>query len=63
MHPEYARQWLLILDQPLDQLVEAIVDPSERGRQLRQSTPFAGALDPQTRWRIHREIGQRWGIS
>jgi hypothetical protein len=34
----------------------ALVDPSERGRALRQCTPFAGALDPRTRWRLWAQV-------
>jgi hypothetical protein len=32
------------------------VDESEEARALRQVTPFAGAIDPRTRWRIWREV-------
>lgn len=53
--PPYARAWSEILARELDALLEAIVDPSERGRDLRQCTPFTGILDPRTRWRILRE--------
>lgn len=48
----YARAWWEILAGDLERILEAIVDPSERGRDLRQCTPFAGIVDPRTRWRI-----------
>jgi hypothetical protein len=57
----YAEAWREILSRDLDQLLEAVVDPSERGRDLRQCTPFAGILDPRTRWRILEEAGQGTG--
>lgn len=52
----YAQAWAEILAREPEAIVEAIVDPSERGRDLRQCTPFAGILDPRTRWRILREL-------
>lgn len=52
----YAQAWQEILSRELEPILEAIVDPSERGRDLRQSTPFAGILDPRTRWRILGEV-------
>src|SRR5690242_17534369 len=52
----YAARWEEILTRPLDELVHAILDPSERGAALRQTTPFVGLIDPRTRWRIHREV-------
>lgn len=52
----YAQAWWEILSRDLDELLQAIVDPSERGRDLRQSTPFAGVLDARTRWRILDEV-------
>jgi hypothetical protein len=52
----YARAWMEILARDLEQILESIIDPSERGRDLRQCTPFAGILDPRTRWRILDEV-------
>lgn len=52
----YAQSWREILERSLDHILEALVDPSERGRDLRQCTPFAGILDPRTRWRILDEV-------
>lgn len=40
----------------LPELVEPLVDPSQRGRDLRQCTPFAGAIDPRTRWRLWAQV-------
>lgn len=54
----YAEAWWEILSRELGELLDAIVDPSERGRDLRQCTPFAGVLDPRTRWRILREVSE-----
>jgi hypothetical protein len=59
-HAPYAAQWLLILEGPIEQIVASLTDPSERGRALRQATPFAGALDPRERWRLWREVRESW---
>lgn len=55
----YAQAWWKILACDLERILEAIIDPSERGRDLRQCTPFAGILDPRTRWRILDEVRER----
>jgi hypothetical protein len=56
----WARQWERILEGSPEEIARQLVDPSERGRALRQSTPFAGALDPRERWRLWREVRERW---
>lgn len=55
----YAAAWAELLAGSPEQLFAFMVDPGERARELRQSTPFAGVLDPRTRWRIHEEVRQR----
>jgi len=37
---------------PLEELLAALTDPSERGHQMRQNTPFAGILTAEERRRI-----------
>lgn len=53
--PTYAARWRELLALPTSELVRALIDPGEHARALRQCSPFAGALDPRTRWRIHRQ--------
>jgi hypothetical protein len=36
------------------------VDRSELAIELRQSSPFAGALNPQERWEIWRRVGEEF---
>jgi hypothetical protein len=55
-HPVYAREWARILTLPMAELVDALVDPSEDARALRQVTPFAGALPPKERAEIWRRF-------
>jgi hypothetical protein len=37
-----------------------LVERGELADELRQSSPFAGALKPQERWRIWRETRERF---
>lgn len=52
----YAQEWREILVGDLASIRAALVDDSERGRALRQCTPFAGAIDPRTRWRLWARV-------
>jgi hypothetical protein len=58
-HPRYAAAWRDLLAADVDDVCATIVDGSERMRALRQCTPFAGVVDPRTRWRIWREVRAR----
>jgi len=51
-----AEAWKAILARPPADVARALSDPGERARDLRQTSPFAGALDPRTRWSIFRRI-------
>lgn len=55
----YAQAWQALLDRPLGDLVAALGERSERMHDLRQVSPFAGTLDPRTRWRIHDAVRAR----
>lgn len=59
VHPHYVDAWTRLLELPLEDLCVAIVDTSDRGRALRQVTPFAGLIDPKERWRIWRDVRSR----
>jgi hypothetical protein len=49
------RQWRNLLTRsPLDQLIEAMLDPSEAGNQRRQNTPFPGILTQEERRTIRQ---------
>ena len=51
----YADAWADILGASEREIAETIVEPSERMHELRQASPFAGALAPRTRWAILRQ--------
>ena len=53
--PPYARAWNEILGRDVAAITSFLVDPGEWARELRQSSPFAGALSPRERWRLWRE--------
>ena len=55
-HRRWSQAWSEVLARPLDELCKALVDEGEHMTQLRQMTPFAGALDARTRWSIWRAV-------
>ena len=52
MHARYAEQWRELLSRPLPRVAATIVADDQEGRDLRQSSPFAGVLNEQERRRI-----------
>ena len=48
-------EWERLLNGPVDRLLAALTDRSLRGRELRQNSPFAGALAKQERRRALEE--------
>jgi hypothetical protein len=58
--PFYARKWAEVLAGDLPSIAAFLVDRGELATELRQSTPFAGALRPKERWVIWRETRERF---
>ena len=56
VHVRYAEAWGDVLSRPMTEIQAFLTEDSESARTLRQVTPFAGAIDPRTRWRIWREV-------
>ena len=52
----YAEAWNELLAGDVPSIQHALVEDSERGRALRQCTPFAGAIDPRTRWQLWARV-------
>lgn len=48
------REWSAILDRPWSEIRAVLLEDSERGRRLRQSSPFCGILTPVERWQIYK---------
>lgn len=49
-------QWQVLLDGPDASIVEVLTSPQEWARTLRQTSPFAGVLDPRERWVLLDEV-------
>lgn len=56
----YLDEWRRILDLPLEEVFALIQQDGERMTALRQSSPFAGILEPAERWAVYKrfEIGK-----
>lgn len=50
--PRYAEQWEEVLSRPLPRIAKLIGSDSERARELRQNSPFAGLLSEPERRRV-----------
>ncbi len=56
----YVGKWQEILKGDVSSVAAFLVERSELAVELRQSSPFAGALQPQERWKIWRETRERF---
>ncbi|CAN5552924.1 hypothetical protein BH20ACT19_BH20ACT19_09440 [soil metagenome] len=54
--PRVALRWRELLRLPPAALAAHLVEDSEEMRDLRQNTPFAGAIPPHERWRVISEV-------
>ena len=54
-----AKEWLVILERPWEEVREILLEDSEEGRRLRQTDPFCGILTPIERWEIYKEAARR----
>lgn len=52
IHPRYAQEWSRVLSWPLPRIKRLISQDSQRARDLRQNSPFAGVLDERERQRV-----------
>ncbi len=55
----YARKWAEVLADDPASVAAFLVERSELAQELRQSSPFAGALTPHERWTIWRVTRER----
>ena len=53
--PYYASAWAELLAGEPEDMLATLVSTGERATALRQVSPFAGVVDPRTRWRIWRQ--------
>lgn len=59
IHPRWAEEWEAALAMPPNRIAKLISSDTERARQLRQSSPFAGALNEQERRRVLTAVEDR----
>ncbi|MBI5498813.1 MAG: hypothetical protein HY907_01110 [Deltaproteobacteria bacterium] len=59
LHGEYAELWMGLLRGPRGELLRVLVDESEAGRRLRQTSPFSFVVSPRERWGLWREVRER----
>lgn len=52
----YLDAWRKLLDRPLGEVLDLMLEDSERMTAIRQASPFAGILTPQERWAIYEEF-------
>lgn len=52
IHPDWASEWERVLEMPPTRIARLISSESDRARELRQNSPFAGALTEQERRRL-----------
>jgi hypothetical protein len=50
------REWWSILQLPWGKIRTILLDPSDEGKRLRQSSPFCGVLSNQDRWDIYKRF-------
>jgi excisionase family DNA binding protein len=60
MTVRYFEEWKRVLDHGLDAIVEVMVSPSQKARELRQNSPFAGVLPDETRLRVLQTFRDHW---
>lgn len=54
IHPEWSSRWSAVLERPRAEIAEVLVDPAQSD--LRQTSPFAGEIDPRERWKVWRSV-------
>ena len=53
------KKWRVILDRPVEEVTAFLTERSEEADWLRKASSFSGALDPEERLHIFRDVRQR----
>lgn len=56
LDPRYAERWQQLLARPIPEIAKTISSDTQRARDLRQNTPFAGVLNEQERRQIIENV-------
>jgi hypothetical protein len=59
IHPRWREEWERVLAMPIPRIARLISSDSNRARELRQSSPFAGVLNEQERRRVLSAVEDR----
>lgn len=59
IHPRWAKEWEHTLSLPLPRIARAISEDTPRARELRQTSPFTGALNEHERRRLVAAVERR----
>lgn len=54
----FLREWRVLLDRPIQDLIPVLLDPSPWARELRHVTPFAGMLTAAERASVYRGFSE-----
>jgi hypothetical protein len=54
----FVTAWREVLAASPEHIARVLVEPTEAMHELRQVSPFAGALSPRARWRVLREAAR-----
>lgn len=50
------REWLAILDRPVEEICAILTAPTDEGQRLRQNSPFVGVVPHREVWEIKRRM-------
>lgn len=59
IHPQWGDEWGDVLSKPLEEIARVISADTPQARSLRQTSPFAGALNEHERRRLVRTVEER----
>ena len=60
MMTHWLEEWLRVLDGGVDEVAEVLTSRSPRAVELRQNSPFAGALPQETRSQVLAAFAKHW---
>lgn len=60
IHPNRARMWEALLNEPLEQIRAVLTGEDEHSALLRLHAPFAGEMPPKERANLYRRTATEW---
>lgn len=62
VHPHWVEAWRRWLALTPSQLKSVMLERTDEAASMRQVTPFAGEIDPRTRWRLWRTVREHASV-